>query len=211
MLLASVDWVPVVLAGVLAFAEAALGLGAVFPGEVAIVALATSFDTASTVAAMVLVALGACLGDHVGYALGRRFGPQLADSRLIRRVGADKWAVATELICRYGVPALLVSRLLPVVRTVMPAVAGASRLRYRSFLLASVVGSIIWALLWVGAGGVLDRTDLLASPAGVLVAAGVVAGVLLGVRRVVRRLETLDRVHEQDDVSDRRASAQPVG
>lgn len=192
-----------ILAGLLAFGEAALGLGALFPGEVAIVAVATSLDATSTWVAIVLVAIGASLGDHVGYLLGRHYGPRLAESRVIRRLGVQKWQVATDLTRRYGVAALLVSRLLPLVRTVMPAVAGAAHLGYRSFLVASVVGSTVWAVLWVGAGGVLDQTDLLASPGGLAVVGAVALALLLAIRWMVGRLSVLG-VSEVDSAASAR-------
>jgi membrane-associated protein len=193
-----VEWVQVLIAGLLAFGEAALGLGVIFPGEVAIVALATSLDSTSTLAAMLAVALGAILGDHVGYLLGRRFGPKLSESSVIRRVGVDKWETASALMRRYGLLALLVSRLLPFVRTVMPAVAGAARLRYARFLTASALGSSLWAVLWVGAGGVLDEADLFDSPAGLAGVLMVAIVLLLASRWVIGRLHALSASERAD-------------
>jgi membrane protein DedA with SNARE-associated domain len=143
------------LAGLLAFAESAVGLGLLLPGETAIVALATTGSTA-TAPLVLAVAFGATAGDHVGYLVGRRWGTRLADTRLIHRVGVQRWERATDLLRRHGVAALLASRLLPVVRTVMPAVAGAAGLSYPRFATASVVGALAWASLWVGAGSTIN-------------------------------------------------------
>lgn len=143
------------LAGLLAFAESALGLGFVLPGETAIVALATTGSVA-LVPMVLAVALGATAGDHVGYLVGRTWGRRLADTRLVRRMGVHRWERATDLLRRHGVPALLASRLLPVVRTVMPAAAGTAGLSYLRFASASVVGALAWASLWVGAGSTIS-------------------------------------------------------
>jgi membrane-associated protein len=64
--------VPALAAGAgLAFAESGLGLGMLVPGETAVVLLSATMDSAGQMIALgVVVMLGACLGDHVGYLLG---------------------------------------------------------------------------------------------------------------------------------------------
>lgn len=168
----------------LAVAESSLGLGAVLPGEAAITGLAATIDgAASTVTLILTVALGATLGDHVGYLLGRRSGPVLRESRLVTRLGVDRWDRAGQLVARRGIPAVLVSRLVPFVRTVMPAVAGAARLAYPSFLVASVLGALAWASIWVAAGATVAA---LLSGANILLLATVAAAGLLVVWLVTR-------------------------
>ncbi|MGA8257306.1 MAG: VTT domain-containing protein [Nocardioides sp.] len=181
--LESVSWWPVLAAAMLAFAEAALGLGAVLPGEVAIVALASGLNGTSTTVAILAVALAASTGDHVGYVLGRVYGTKLAETRLVEKVGRDKWDAATRLTQRYGVPALLVSRLLPFVRTLMPAVAGVAGLNYRRFVIASILGSLLWSLLWVGAGGLVSTAGILDDPQTLIVALILAAIALLAAKR----------------------------
>lgn len=180
-ILATTSWWPLLLATVLAFGESSLGLGALLPGEVAITALAATLDVSDRWFALVAVALGATAGDHVGYVLGRHFGPRLPDSRLIQRIGPHRWDAATRLIQRRGAAAVFVSRLLPVVRTVMPAVAGVAGLRYLWFAVASAAGSIVWATVWVGAGGALNALGAMSSPAGLAMAAALTAAGALAV------------------------------
>lgn len=181
---------------VFAFAESGLGLGAVVPGEVAISSLAAS--THGLVPTLVLgatVALGATAGDHLGLLVGHLGGSRLRGSRLIARLGVDRWDRAADLMQRHGFWAVLASRLLPLVRTVMPVVAGAAGLRYRSFVVASVLGAIGWSAVWVGAGagigasGVLDHPWWLAAAAALVLAA-------VGTRALVRRRRARDTSHD---------------
>ena len=164
----------------LALAESGLGLGAIMPGEVAISGLAAAVQgPAATWSLGIAVAVGATTGDHIGYAVGRHGGARLRESRIVARLGSARWDRATGLVRRHGFWAMFASRLLPVVRTVMPLVAGAGGLRYRWFLLASILGAIAWSGLWVGAGsgiaalGVQDHPELLL---GVLLAAVALVG-----------------------------------
>lgn len=180
-ILQTTPWWPLLLAILLAFGESALGVGALFPGEVAITALASTLGSSDRVFAIVAIALGATAGDHVGYVLGRHFEVRLLGSRLIQRVGRDKWDAAASLIQTHGAPAVFVSRLLPFVRTVMPAVAGVAGLRYAYFAVASIAGSLVWATMWVSAGGVASALGAPTSPTGIVLIAGLTAAVLLGV------------------------------
>lgn len=166
------------LAFLLALAESAIGLGAFLPGELAITGIAAGVEGPMQTTGLVLaVTAGAVLGDHVGFSIGRRGGAGLSASRLVQRVGVDRWQRATFLVQRRGMLAVLVSRMLPFVRTVMPAVAGVSGLAYAKFALASVLGSTAWATMWVTAGAAIAATGVLDYLVYVLPAA--VAGLLL--------------------------------
>lgn len=137
----------------LAFAESGLGLGMFVPGETIVVVLAAS--TGSLWQAVLLglaVMIGACAGDHVGYLIGRRYGDALRETRIVRRLGQRHYDRATDVLRRRGGAAIFCTRLVPVVRTLTPAVAGASGLEYRRFVTASLAGSGLWATVYVGGG-----------------------------------------------------------
>lgn len=152
----------VVVAGLLALAEAMLGVGIVLPGEVMITGIAASAGTGGRYALIIAVTAGATAGDHINYWLGRSNGDCLGKSRLMQRIGHQHWERAESLIRRHGAWALVISRLLPVVRTLMAAAAGVAGLGYRRFAAASLTGSTLWAVAWVSAGdvvrAVLDQT-----------------------------------------------------
>ncbi|KQY58366.1 hypothetical protein ASD11_01485 [Aeromicrobium sp. Root495] len=184
----------VLLGFAFALAESGLGLGAFFPGEVAISGLAAgAHDHLALIALGVAVALGATAGDHLGYVVGRLGGTRLRESRLIARLGVARWDKAAELMQRRGFWAVLASRLLPLVRTVMPVVAGAAHLRYPAFAAASVLGALAWSGVWVGAGAGLAASGILGHP---WVIAGVLTVGLVAV--VVRWLLRHGRSHAGD-------------
>jgi len=140
----------------LAFAESGLGLGMIVPGETVIVVLAATMRSPLEMVLLgVVVMIGACLGDHVGYLLGRRYGDSLRETGVVRRLGRRHYDRATELLRRRGGLAVFVTRLVPIVRTLTPAAAGASGLEYRRFAPASLAGSATWAAAYVGGGSVI--------------------------------------------------------
>ena len=148
----------------LAFAESGLGLGMVMPGETAVVLLSATMGGAGQMVALgVVVMLGASLGDHVGYLLGRRYGDALADTRAVSRLGRHHYQRATDLLRRRGAAAVFMTRLVPVVRTLTPAAAGASGLAYRRFVVGSLAGSALWSTVYVGGGSAVAGLTALAS------------------------------------------------
>jgi membrane-associated protein len=92
-----------------------------------------------------LVSIAAVAGDQFGYLFGRRFGPALfrrPDSRLFKQENLGR---ARSFFQRYGARSVVLARFVPIVRTFTPIVAGASRMRYRTFLSFNVVGGTLWA------------------------------------------------------------------
>jgi membrane-associated protein len=148
----------------LAFAESGLGLGMVLPGETAVVVLAATMrSTPEMIALGLAVMVGASLGDHVGYFLGRRYGDSLRETRAVRRLGRHHYDRATDLLRRRGGTAVLMTRLVPIVRTLTPAAAGASGLEYRRFATASLAGSALWSGAYVGGGSVVAGVSAVTS------------------------------------------------
>jgi membrane protein DedA with SNARE-associated domain len=182
-----------VIAGGLAFAEAAVMVGLVLPGETALVVAGFAAHQGwIALWPMVAVAVvSAALGDSVGYEVGRRLGPRLRSSRLGRRVGDDRWRRADAFLERYGGRAVLLGRFTAGLRALMPGMAGMARMPYlRTFLPWNVAGAVVW-----GAGCVLLGYGFSASLATLahaltyvpLVLIAVAVLVLLGIRRRRRR------------------------
>jgi membrane protein DedA with SNARE-associated domain len=137
------------IAGGLAFAEAAILIGMVLPGETALLVAGVfcnskygDLNLGVMIAIAVVCAIG---GDSVGYEFGKRYGPALRRSRLGRWVGEHRWAAVDGFIHRHGGKAVLAGRLTALMRALMPSMAGMSGMRYRTFLLWNAVGGIVWA------------------------------------------------------------------
>jgi membrane-associated protein len=173
----------VAAAGGLVLAECTIGLGFIAPGESGLLIAAT---TATSVPRFLIlwavVTVCAALGDSIGYALGRKFGPRLRETKLIRKYGADAWDKAGAVLERRGAWAVFFARFLPVLRTLIPAAAGASQLPFRKFLPATALGALCWSLVHISLGAALGEAAKQVEGAlntGFLVVAAVIVGVLL--------------------------------
>lgn len=138
-----------VIAGGLAFAEAAILVGMVLPGETALLVAGVfcnqKYGTLSLPVMIIVAVMCAIGGDSVGYEFGRHFGPALRRSRLGRWVGEGRWRAVDGFIHRHGGKAVLLGRLTALLRALMPSMAGMSGMRYRTFLLWNAIGGLIWA------------------------------------------------------------------
>lgn len=100
----------------------------------------------------------AVAGNASGYGLGATIAPRLfsrPDSRIFKPEYLDR---THEFFERYGAPAIILARFVPIVRTFITAVAGAGRMGFGRFMVLSTIGGAIWAtgvtLLGYSLGGV---------------------------------------------------------
>jgi len=94
-----------------------------------------------------LLTLAVMLGQWTGYYWGWRSG-----NSLLRRVDENKLARAQNFLRRYGIYAVLLSPFVPVVRTLMPFLAGAGGVPLRSYVVWSALAALLWisSILTIG-------------------------------------------------------------
>jgi membrane-associated protein len=146
---------PVVLAvvGLLVFGEAAVFIGFFLPGEAAVLfgGFLASTGHVSVVTLAVVVVVAAILGDSVGYEVGRRTGPWMLRTRMLRRHGHRIERTRSFLDGR-GAPAIFLGRFTAFLRAMTPGMAGLSGMRYRRFLVYNALGGLVWGVGCVLAG-----------------------------------------------------------
>jgi membrane-associated protein len=137
--------------GLLVFAEDALFVGFVVPGETAAVlgGVVASRHHASLTLVCAVVVLAAILGDTVGYEIGARYGVRLLSLRVLRRRARAVDAARARLARRGGI-AVFLGRFVAFLRAVTPFLAGTARMPYRRFLAYNAAGGLVW-----GVGSVL--------------------------------------------------------
>lgn len=174
---------PVVLSvvGLLVFVEDALFVGFVVPGEtVAILGgVSASLGHVPLWAVLTVVIVAAVVGDSVGFEVGRAFGPRVLEVRPLQRHRA-RLDDARDLLARRGGSAVLLGRWVAFFRAVMPALAGMSSMRYRTFFVYNALGGILWGTVVVVGGYLAGR-----SYAAVETWLGTGAAVVVGVATVV--------------------------
>jgi membrane protein DedA with SNARE-associated domain len=157
-------WLVLLVAGAVVFAEDAVFVGFVLPGEtVALLAgAAAKLGHVSLVGVLAVVIAAAIVGDTVGYEVGRTVGRRALRSRALekRRARVDG---AEEFLARRGGTAVFLGRWVAFLRAVMPALAGSARMSYPKFLAFNAAGGIAWGatvvLLGYAAGASYARVE----------------------------------------------------
>lgn len=106
---------------------------------------------------MVTAPIAAILGDQVGYYLGHRFQPHIAN-RPDGRIFKQSYVRQTEeFFAKHGPITVILCRFVPIVRTYAPLVAGMARMDYRTFFTYNVIGGVLWGAGVVGLGAMLGE------------------------------------------------------
>lgn len=98
-----------------------------------------------------LLAFAAIAGNIVNYTVGRTIGEAVErlDGRWIRREHLEK---TRQFFAKYGAKAIIITRFMPIIRTMAPFVAGVGRMPQSVFHFYNVVGGLVWIGLFLGAG-----------------------------------------------------------
>lgn len=134
----------------LVFAEDALFIGFVIPGETAAVlgGVLASRGEVQLGTMMALVVGAAIIGDSVGYEVGKHLGTRIMKSKALAR-HSSKLQSAQDFLRRRGGSAVFLGRFTAFFRAVMPALAGTSRMPYGRFLAYNAAGGVTWGIGFV--------------------------------------------------------------
>ncbi|HVL15575.1 MAG TPA: VTT domain-containing protein [Gemmata sp.] len=140
------------------FAETGLLIGFLLPGDSMLVVVGIFIGVAGWSLPLFVVVLSLCaiVGDSVGYMIGKQWGPGLfsrPDGRIFKQKYLQRAKAFYE---KHGGKTIIIARFIPIIRTFAPAVAGAVRMNYRTFLFYNVVGGIGWIASMLLIGYLLD-------------------------------------------------------
>lgn len=157
-----IQWGGIIGITAIVFVETGLFFGFFLPGDSLLV-------TAGILAGAGQLNLGfliffataaAIIGDQTGYLIGYRAGKALEQRYSKFSIHLERAHVFYE---KYGAKTIVLARFVPIVRTFVPAVAGAARMHYRTFVLYNMAGGILWVfsttLLGYGLGRAIPSID----------------------------------------------------
>ena len=166
-------------------------MGLPLPGESLLIAAALYAATGGDLTIEHVIAasaLGAVLGDNVGYLIGREIGPPVL-ARYGPKIGLtlDRQQLGRFLFLRHGGKVVFFGRFVAFLRTFAAVLAGASHMPWGRFLIWNTLGGVFWTCLY-GFGAYLlgDQVHRLAGPLGIAVGVVALAVVALSVRFVHR-------------------------
>jgi len=104
-------------------------------------------------AVLVVGIVSAAAGDNLGYWLGRRYG-RAAVERYGRRIllRPKRLQSVWQVVTRYGPLGVFIARFIPGLRTMAGPLAGAAGVRVVRFVMANLLGAVIYVPYAVGVG-----------------------------------------------------------
>ncbi|QHC24197.1 DedA family protein [Streptomyces sp. GS7] len=126
-------------------------VGIPLPGEIVLVSAAILAATQDHINPFVLGAcasVGAIVGDSIGYLIGRKGGKPLLDwagRKFPKHFGPDHVAMAEAKFDKWGMWAVFFGRFIALLRIFAGPLAGVLKMPYWKFLIANVLGGVIWA------------------------------------------------------------------
>lgn len=140
-------------AGLAIMLETSLFIGLIVPGDtVVLISSAGVSDLADFFWLIGAVLVGSVIGETIGFSIGRLFGSRIRASKLGQKFGENNWARADIFVAKRGGPAVAISRFLPVLHSLVPVVAGATKMRYKTFISWTFGACLVWASVYVSIG-----------------------------------------------------------
>jgi len=142
----------------LIFAETGLVIFPFLPGDSLLFLVGTlatlQFHGLNLIITLVLLSFAAILGDYVNFKIGKHAKGFLLKNRFIssKILTPKRVSESERFFKRHGSFAIILARFTPVIRTIVPFVAGMSNMSELTFLKTNIIGGIAWVSIALLAG-----------------------------------------------------------
>jgi membrane-associated protein len=138
------------------FLETAFIFTSFLPGDSLLfltgLALATSSSWLPDWIGFILIWLAAFIGTQTGYWIGYKIGPPLFEQNrnfILNQKVLDR---THEFFEKYGTRAVVLARFVPILRALIPMLAGISRMDIKRFTQLNLIGATVWVGVFMLAG-----------------------------------------------------------
>lgn len=129
------------------FVETGLVIFPFLPGDSLLFAAGTfaAIGSLSLPTLLLVFFFAAVIGDSLNYEIGKKVGTTIRPGTLIgKMINQEKMNKAEAFFNKHGGKTIVIARFMPFIRTFIPFVAGASRMKYSYFLMYNIVGAALW-------------------------------------------------------------------
>lgn len=129
------------------FVETGLVIFPFLPGDSLLFAAGTfaAIGSLSLPTLLIVFFFAAVIGDSLNYEIGKKVGTTIRPGTLMgKMINQEKMHKAEAFFNKHGGKTIVIARFMPFIRTFIPFVAGASRMKYSYFLMYNIVGAALW-------------------------------------------------------------------
>lgn len=141
----------------------------------------------SLVLLLIVYTAAAVLGDTMNYQIGKKVGTSIpANSFLGRVINQEKMDAAQRFFNKHGGKTIVMARFMPFIRTFIPFVAGASRMKYGYFIVYNVIGAVLWVFACVFLGYFFGNIPVVKDNFSIVIILIIIVSVIPAVLGVVK-------------------------
>ncbi|MBK7338617.1 MAG: VTT domain-containing protein [Saprospirales bacterium] len=96
--------------------------------------------------ALLILLSAAILGNTSNYFIGKFLGDRVVHAKKFRLIRKNHILRTNQYYEKHGGKALILGRFIPVIRTMVPFVAGIGKMKFRPFMNFTILGGMIWVL-----------------------------------------------------------------
>ena len=130
------------------FAETGLLVGFLLPGDTLLIISGVLTFTGVIEfpiwAVCLAISVAAFLGGESGYLIGRKAGPRIFERKESGVFSVENVKRTNAFFVRFGGLAVIVARIVPVMRTFVPVAAGVGKMDARKYSTYNAIGALIW-------------------------------------------------------------------
>ena len=145
---------------VIIFAETGFVVTPFLPGDSLLFAAGALIAGGNTGLSIYLLAviliIAAFIGNTINYLLGNYLGPKVfkENNKILK---LQYYLDTKAFFDRHGGKAVIISRFMPIIRTIAPFVAGVGRMPFLRYSLYNIIGGVSWIILFLFAGYMLGN------------------------------------------------------
>ncbi|CAM3983426.1 DedA family protein [Paenibacillus alkaliterrae] len=156
----------------------------------------TTYTSLTPLGVIVMATLGSVIGAIILYYVGRLLGVERLEKIVdkygrVLRVKKEDIRKADAWFEKYGYWAVLLCRMIPLIRSLISLPAGMANMKFAPFLLFTIIGTLIWntILVYVGAAvgdnwhDIVSFMDVYANIAYAIIAVAIIIVLILYIRR----------------------------
>jgi membrane-associated protein len=149
------DWAAVAVT-VIIFLETAFIFTSFLPGDSLLfltgLTLSNSESWLPDWLGFVMIWCAAFFGTQVGYWVGFKIGPPLFQKNRKFILNEAMVSKTHEFFEKYGARAVILARFVPILRALVPMLAGISKMDYKRFTKLNLIGATVWIGVFMGPG-----------------------------------------------------------
>jgi len=132
---------------------------------------------------LIILCIAAILGNITNYWIGRTIGEKVF-SKFIKKTHLEKTQLFYE---KHGKKTMIISRFMPIIRTIAPFVAGVGKMHHGTFITYNIIGGTAWAVLFTLAGYFLGNFQFVKNNLAIIiliiVLLSITPGIIAGLKK----------------------------